>query len=78
LIICTAVAYTTDIFLREKIRATKIRTSKIKRTLKIHQSMTALKVSIKVIRTSKIEKITTTTTTYGKLPMDTKACGGLG
>jgi hypothetical protein len=44
----------------------------------MHQSITTLKVSNKVIRTSKIEKITTTTTTYGKLPMDTKACGGLG
>jgi hypothetical protein len=44
----------------------------------MHQSITTLKVSNKVIRTSKIEKIRTTTTTYGKLPMDTKACGGLG
>jgi hypothetical protein len=46
-----------------------------KRTSKIYQS---IRTSIKVIRTSKIKKNRTTTTTYGVLPMDTKACGGLG
>ena len=37
---------------------------------KFCQRIRTSKVSIKVIRT--------TTTTYGVLPMDTKACGGLG
>ena len=48
---------------------------KSKRTLKIGKGSESRKFPLKG---SERQKVRTTTTTYGILPMDTKACGGLG
>jgi hypothetical protein len=57
----------------------KITSSKVKkRTLKVqkeHQKSERQKFPLKG---SEHQKIRTTTTTYGIVPIDTKACGGLG
>ncbi len=63
----------------ERVRTSKITSSKVKkRTSKVqkeHQKSEHRKFPLKG---SERRKIRTTTTTYGVVPMDTKACGGLG
>jgi hypothetical protein len=72
--------------IRERVRTSKITSSKVKkrtskvkkRTSKVqkeHQKSEHRKFPLKG---SERRKIRTTTTTYGVVPMDTKACGGLG
>ncbi len=67
------------LIVRERVRASKITSSKVKkRTLKVqkeHQKSEHQKFPLKG---SERRKIRTTTTTYGIVPMDTEACGGLG
>ena len=67
------------VFRRERVRTSKITSSKVKkRTSKVqkeHQKSEHRKFPLKG---SERRKIRTSTTTYGVVPMDTKACGGLG
>jgi hypothetical protein len=108
---------------RERVRTTKIRTSKVKKLKRIRMSKVSIKIKdfwqsdiiygvrfdhfvesqilvkkyfrwsdptygirfdhfvesqISVCQAKIYQRIRTTTTTYGVLPMDTKACGGLG
>ncbi len=65
-------------FIRKKSKLQKSEHRKPKRLLKMHQSIRTSNVSIEVIRMPKLFWLEHQRSTYGVLPMDTKACGGLG
>jgi hypothetical protein len=63
----------------ERVSTTKIRTSKVKNeNIESQKFVKGSEHPKSPLKWSERRKIRTTTTTYGVVPMDTKACGGLG